>query len=60
MDAQSRKLVLYNKELETIKNNQIEKKNTTNEKYTRWHQQQSIDLYRGMEQRTGRLGSENH
>ena len=39
MDAQSRKLVVYNKELETIKNNQIEKKNTINEKYTRWHQE---------------------
>ena len=31
MDAQSRKLVVYNKELGTIKNNQIEKKNTINE-----------------------------
>ena len=38
MDAQSRKLVVYNKELETINNNQIEK-NIINEKYTRWHQQ---------------------
>ena len=38
MDAQSRKLVVYNKELETINNNQIEK-NIINEKYTRGHQQ---------------------
>ena len=38
MDAQSRKLVVYNKELETINNNKIEK-NIINEKYTRWHQQ---------------------
>ena len=61
MDAQSKKLVVFNKELENIKNNQTEMKNTISEmKNTQEGINSRLNDYRGMDQQTGRLSSGNH
>ena len=61
MDAQSRKLQLFNKDLENTKNNQTEMKNIITEvKNTLEHTNSRLNDTKKIDRRSGRQGSGNH